>query len=143
MPLPAWPVLDPLRRLAAAAPGTDEAKLRTVSARQARNRVAHALREAAAIIPAELLLVETDAPFLTPHPYRGAPNEPYCLPYTVRALAELVGRPAETIARDSAATARRVYGSVEEPFCPPVVGVRCALAALRAARRRFLFWLRA
>ena len=55
---------------------------------------AHALREAAALIPAEQLLVETDAPFLTPHPYRGAPNEPYCLPYTVRALAEVVGRPA-------------------------------------------------
>ena len=35
--------------------------------------------------PAGQLLVETDAPFLTPHPYRGAPNEPYCLPYTVRA----------------------------------------------------------
>ncbi len=50
MPLPAWPVLDPLRRLAAATPGTDEAKLRTVSARQARNRVAHALREAAAAL---------------------------------------------------------------------------------------------
>ena len=38
--------------------------------------------------------METDAPFLTPHPYRGAPNEPYCLPYTVRALAELRDRPA-------------------------------------------------
>ena len=50
MPLPAWPVLDPLRRLAAATPGTDEAKLRAVSARQARNRVAHALREAAAAL---------------------------------------------------------------------------------------------
>lgn len=77
----------------------------TVSFRNAR-----ALREAAPLIPPDQLLVETDAPFLTPHPYRGAPNEPYCLPYTVRALAELVGRPAETIARDSAATARRVYG---------------------------------
>ena len=54
---------------------------------------AHALREAAPLIPPEQLLVETDAPFLTPHPYRGAPNEPYCLPYTVRALAEVVERP--------------------------------------------------
>ena len=71
---------------------------------------AHALREAAALIPPEQLLVETDAPFLTPHPYRGAPNEPYCLPYTVRALAEVVGRPAEEVAQASTATALRAYG---------------------------------
>ena len=56
---------------------------------------ASALREAARLIPPGQLLVETDAPFLTPHPYRGAPNESYCLPYTVRALAEVVGRPAD------------------------------------------------
>ena len=71
---------------------------------------AHALREAAALIPPEQLLVETDAPFLTPHPYRGAPNEPYCLPYTVRALAEVVDRPAEEVAQASTATALRAYG---------------------------------
>lgn len=67
------------------------------------------LREAAALIPPGQLLVETDAPFLTPHPYRGAPNEPYCLPYTVRALADLLGRPAEELAAETTATARRVY----------------------------------
>ncbi|MCK0172850.1 DNAase [Mycobacterium sp. 852013-51886_SCH5428379] len=71
---------------------------------------AHALREAAALIPAGQLLVETDAPFLTPHPFRGAPNEPYCLPYTVRALAEIVGRPAPELAAQTADTAQRVYG---------------------------------
>jgi TatD DNase family protein len=71
---------------------------------------AHALREAAQLIPPDQLLVETDAPFLTPHPYRGAPNEPYCLPYTVRALADVVGRPAELLAEESSATAERVYG---------------------------------
>jgi TatD DNase family protein len=42
---------------------------------------------AAAFVPADLLLVETDAPFLTPHPYRGRRNEPFALPYTVRAIA--------------------------------------------------------
>lgn len=72
-------------------------------------RNAHDLRAAAALIPPGQLLVETDAPFLTPHPFRGAPNEPYCLPYTVRALAELVGRPAEELAAESARTAQRVY----------------------------------
>jgi TatD DNase family protein len=71
---------------------------------------AKALREAALLIPPDQLLVETDAPFLTPHPYRGAPNEPYCLPYTVRALAEVVDRPAEDIAQTSTAAAIRAYG---------------------------------
>jgi TatD DNase family protein len=73
-------------------------------------RNAHALREAAQLIPPDQLLVETDAPFLTPHPYRGAPNEPYCLPYTVRALAGVVDRPAQDVARESTATALRAYG---------------------------------
>jgi TatD DNase family protein len=73
-------------------------------------RNAHSLREAASLIPPGQLLVETDAPFLTPHPYRGAPNEPYCLPYTVRALADVVDRPAEDIARESTAAAVQAYG---------------------------------
>ena len=73
-------------------------------------RNAHELREAARLIPPGQLLVETDAPFLTPHPFRGAPNEPYCLPYTVRALAEVVGRPDDEVVAETAQTARRVYG---------------------------------
>ncbi|RDH76215.1 YchF/TatD family DNA exonuclease [Mycolicibacterium moriokaense] len=77
----------------------------TVSFRNARP-----LHEAAALIPAGQLLVETDAPFLTPHPFRGAPNEPYCLPYTVRALADTVGKSADELARETTATAARVYG---------------------------------
>jgi TatD DNase family protein len=71
---------------------------------------AHALRAAAALIPPDQLLVETDAPFLTPHPFRGAPNEPYCLPYTVRALADLLDRPAPELAAQTAGTAARIYG---------------------------------
>jgi TatD DNase family protein len=74
---------------------------------------ATALREAARLIPPGQLLVETDAPFLTPHPHRGAPNEPYCLPYTVRALADLTDRPSGELAADSSANARRVYGLVD------------------------------
>ena len=77
----------------------------TVSFRNARE-----LREAAPLIPADQLLVETDAPFLTPHPFRGAPNESYCLPYTVRALAEVVGRPAEELAHETSQNAARTYG---------------------------------
>ena len=77
----------------------------TVSFRNARD-----VREAAVHIPHDLLLVETDAPFLTPHPYRGAPNESYCLPYTVRALAEVVDRPAEVLAFETSQNAARAYG---------------------------------
>ncbi|WNG86531.1 TatD family hydrolase [Mycobacterium sp. ITM-2016-00317] len=77
----------------------------TVSFKNARD-----LREAARLVPPGQLLVETDAPFLTPHPFRGAPNEPYCLPYTVRALADVLGRSAQAIAEETSATAKRVYG---------------------------------
>ena len=68
------------------------------------------LHEAAKIVPDDQMIVETDAPFLTPHPFRGAPNEPYCLPYTVRALAALRGQDPEAMAETTTATARRVYG---------------------------------
>ena len=76
----------------------------TVSFRNARE-----LHEAAKLVPDDQLIVETDAPFLTPHPFRGAPNEPYCLPYTVRALAHTRGQDPLELARASTATARRVY----------------------------------
>ena len=68
-----------------------------------RPRVARSGR----LVPPGQLLVETDAPFLAPHPYRGAPNEPYCLPYTVRALADVVDSPADELARETSATAAR------------------------------------
>src|SRR5690606_32881 len=62
-------------------------------------RNAKGVREAARICPVEQMLVETDAPFLAPPPYRGRPNEPYCVNYTIRDLAELRGvGPAEPAA---------------------------------------------
>jgi TatD DNase family protein len=78
-------------------------------------RNASALRAAALEVPAEQLLVETDAPFLTPHPHRGRANEPYCLPWTVRALAELRGVSDERLATDARRTAERVFGLAELP----------------------------
>jgi TatD DNase family protein len=72
-------------------------------------RNATALHAAARVVPAELLLVETDAPFLTPHPFRGRPNEPYCVPYTLRALAELRGDDALSLAESTAANAQRAF----------------------------------
>ena len=49
------------------------------------------LRAALAVAPLELLLVETDAPYLTPMPYRGRPNASYLVPLTVRAMAAVKG----------------------------------------------------
>jgi TatD DNase family protein len=78
-------------------------------------RNARALREAAMLVPDGQLLVETDAPFLTPHPHRGRPNEPVNLPYTVRDLAALRGQDVAELAASSCANAGRVFG-----FGPPV-----------------------
>jgi TatD DNase family protein len=73
-------------------------------------RNAAGLREAAAAAPADALLVETDAPFLTPDPYRGRPNAPYLVPLTLRALAAARGQDVETLATAVAANAERAFG---------------------------------
>ncbi|WP_016700439.1 TatD family hydrolase [Actinoalloteichus spitiensis] len=84
----------------------------TVSFRNARD-----LHAAARVVPEDQLLVETDAPFLTPHPFRGRPNEPYCAAYTVRELARLRGVAEEVVAAAANRTADRIFGlkSVTEP----------------------------
>lgn len=68
------------------------------------------LREAVESVPLELLLVETDAPFLTPVPHRGQPNSPYVMAWTVRALAELRGVELGRMCELLEANTRRVYG---------------------------------
>ena len=50
------------------------------------------LRDALAVTPLDRVLVETDAPYLTPVPYRGRPNASYLVPHTVRLIAEVLGR---------------------------------------------------
>lgn len=76
-------------------------------------RNARDLQEAAALVPEDGFLVETDAPFLTPHPHRGRANEPYCLPWTVRALAVVRGVTAERVALGARRTAEAVFGLVD------------------------------
>src|SRR5581483_6660015 len=61
-------------------------------------RNAPALREAAAAVPVDQVLVETDAPFLTPHPWRGRPNSPALLPLTLRGLAGAMGLDVDALA---------------------------------------------
>jgi TatD DNase family protein len=67
-------------------------------------------RAAAAVTPLEHLLVETDAPFLTPHPHRGRPNAPRLLPLTVRALAAAGGHDVDALCAAIAATGERLFG---------------------------------
>lgn len=68
------------------------------------------LREAAAAAPRELVLVETDAPFLTPTPYRGRPNSSYLVPLTVRVLAEVRGEDLDELCTALYANAERAFG---------------------------------
>lgn len=70
----------------------------------------HDAREAARTMRQELLLVETDAPFLTPHPYRGRPNAPYMVPYTLYQLAQTRDQTVEELGSVIFANTERVYG---------------------------------
>ena len=75
---------------------------------------APALREALAVVPRSLITVETDAPYLTPMPFRGRPNAPYLVPHTVRFMAETLGMPIDELAAQIAANTVDVYGSWDE-----------------------------
>jgi TatD DNase family protein len=71
------------------------------------------LREAAAMTPVDQMLVETDAPFLTPMPHRGRPNGSRLVPHTVRALSEVTGVELAELCAGLTATAERVFGAWE------------------------------
>ena len=68
------------------------------------------LQDAARELPAELLLVETDSPYLSPQPVRGKPNEPANVVHTARYVAELRGVSYEELERTVEANAARVFG---------------------------------
>lgn len=71
---------------------------------------ARALRDALAVTPLEHLLVETDAPYLTPTPHRGQVNAPYLIPLTVRAMATTLNVAVPTLCEALSANSERVYG---------------------------------
>ncbi|NEA24775.1 TatD family hydrolase [Actinomadura bangladeshensis] len=71
---------------------------------------AEPLRDALRAAPLDLLLVETDAPFLTPIPHRGKPNASYLIPHTVRAMAEVKGVDVAELCTAIAANGERVFG---------------------------------
>lgn len=72
---------------------------------------ARALRDALAIVPLDQVLVETDAPFLTPSPYRGAVNSSYLIPITVRAMADVLAVDVPSLCAAISVNSERVYGS--------------------------------
>jgi len=69
------------------------------------------LREALLLAEPELVLVETDSPFLTPHPYRGRPNASYMVPYTVRSMAEVAEKDLAGLCAQLAGNTLAAYGS--------------------------------
>nr|WP_228507864.1 TatD family hydrolase [Herbiconiux sp. VKM Ac-1786] len=75
---------------------------------------AHNLREALETAPRALLLVETDAPYLTPMPYRGRPNAPYLIPHTLRAMAAHLGTDVSMLAAQISSNTELVYGRWED-----------------------------
>jgi TatD DNase family protein len=78
------------------------------------------LREALIAAPRALILVETDAPFLTPTPFRGRPNAPYLIPHTLRAMADTIETDASTLAAQICSNTELVYGRWDaEPVSSP------------------------
>ena len=68
------------------------------------------IQESLAMARPELILAETDAPFLTPHPFRGRPNASYMTNYTVRFMAAHRGEELEALCRRIRENSERVYG---------------------------------
>jgi TatD DNase family protein len=74
------------------------------------NRKLDPLREVAARVPLDRLLVETDSPYLSPHPFRGQTNEPARVALTAQRIAELRGSTLPELATATSANARRLFG---------------------------------
>ncbi|MGB2936138.1 MAG: TatD family hydrolase [Nostocoides sp.] len=70
----------------------------------------HGLRDALAVTPLDRLLLETDAPYLTPHPWRGAGNSPYLLATTARTAAAVLGVAVAHLCEAVSATSEDLYG---------------------------------
>ena len=68
------------------------------------------IREAARVTPADRLLLETDAPYLAPVPYRGKRNEPAFVTHTAAAIASVRNEPPEQVARETTANFQRIFG---------------------------------
>ena len=72
------------------------------------------IQEAAKYVPADRILVETDAPFLAPVPKRGKQNEPSYVRYTAEFLANLRGESLETLAQNTNDNFYRLFNKVPD-----------------------------
>jgi TatD DNase family protein len=78
------------------------------------------LRDALEAMPRQLILIETDAPYLTPVPFRGRPNSAYLIPYTLRAMATHLGTDVSLLAALISSNTEEVYGRWDsEPVTDP------------------------
>ncbi len=93
---------------------------------------AEKLRRAAAAVPPDRILIETDSPYLTPVPFRGRRNEPALVVNTAAALAELRGVSLEEMARLTWENGCRAYGLPEDTW-PGALGASGKAAAKRPA----------
>jgi TatD DNase family protein len=88
---------------------------------------AASLKEVAKMVPDDLLLIETDAPYLTPEPFRGKRNEPAFLLYTAQHIADLRGVAREDIDRLTTLNAQRLFGIGELPAAKFTYPIRDSL----------------
>lgn len=78
------------------------------------------LRDALEVVPLDRILVESDAPFLTPTPFRGRPNAPYLVPHTLRFIADHLGKDLAMLCAIVADNTERAYGQWDEqPLAAP------------------------
>jgi TatD DNase family protein len=78
------------------------------------NRSLDALRAVAARVPLDRLLIETDSPYLSPHPHRGQTNEPARVAFTAARLAEIRGLSFAQFAQITTANARKLFSLPED-----------------------------
>ena len=71
------------------------------------------LRDVAAFVPMDRLLIETDSPYLAPMPYRGKTNNPSYVPYVAKLIAELKGQSLETIANTTSVNFEQLFTEVK------------------------------
>ncbi|HSW65110.1 MAG TPA: YchF/TatD family DNA exonuclease [Dissulfurispiraceae bacterium] len=90
-------------------------------------RNAAELREVAQMVPDDLLLIETDAPYLSPEPMRGKRNEPACLVHTAKHIAELRGITIEDLDRLTTLNAQRLFGIGKLPEAKFTYAIRDSL----------------
>ena len=71
------------------------------------------VRQVVGATPLEHILLETDAPYLTPAPYRGKPNAPYYLPFIAEKIASIKGVAVETLLQQAYKNSRHLFFSDE------------------------------